>query len=351
MFSSFRGCRMERDKIQKIVDGMEKYNSFNSQISPYIAIYGEDKKSKKKIAKPLRFSSSKSKDEFTKVLNSFSERMKKYIYNGMTFKDLKNDNDSNNFIYKVIDEHDLEIINELTKTLDTKTKLTEFLHSNKFENVFFLAEIYLDESAKKKILLLRSVSSNYAGKNNKFISKFTTELFTDTVDINFVNIKKEIILDTNFEIAAFINTSDDGNLIDSFLFIQNRLKFENLFKYHERYEIAYSSLTEKIDFIKWNLVEPSLSLKRLSYNITNFDDLEESIKNLRINLKSQEINDVKRAFSSKKIKYEIDERGNLNIMPENKRQLRSLLKIIKDELAKTCLLGRSILGSNFEELE
>lgn len=351
MFSSFRGYRMGKEKILKIVDGIEKYNSFKNQISPYIAIYGEDKKSKKKSTKPLSFSSSKSKDEFTKVLNSFSERMKKNSYNDIILKDLKTDNDGNDFIYKEIDEYDQEIINEFTKTLDTKTKLTEFLDSTKFENVFFLAEIYLDESAKKKILLLRSVSSNYAGKNNKFISKFTTEIFTDTVNINFVNIKKEIILDTNFEIAALINTSDDGKLIDSFLFIQNRLKFENLFKYHERYETSYSILTEKIDFIKWNLVEPSLSLKRLSYSIADFDDLEESIKSLRINLKSHEMNDVKRAFSSKKINYEIDEKGNLNIMPENKSQLRSLLKIIKDELAKTCLLGRSILGSNFEELE
>ena len=114
--------------------------------------------------------------------------------------------------------------------------------------------------------------------------------------------------------------------------------------------VTASSL-EKMDFIEWSSVESSLSLKRLCYNIANFDSLETCIENLRINLTAHENNDIKRAFSSKKIKYEIDEKGNLKIIPENKQQLKSLLKIIKDNLAKTCLLGRNVLGANFEELE
>ena len=339
---------MERHKIQKIVDEIDKYNIRRNRIPPYVAIYGEDAKNpKRKITKYLNFSSNKSNEEFIKVLNSFSENIKKYIHGDVTLINLENDNDGNNFIYKKIDEQDMEKIGEFTKSSDTKVKLTDFLDYNKFVNVFFIVEINLDESVKKKILLFKSISSNYKAKQNKYSSK----LFKDSVEINFINVKNDLILDANFEITAFIDTSNDDNLINSFFFIQNRTKFENLYKYHERYENAYSALTEKMDFIEWSLVESSIPLKRLCYNIANFDSLETCIENLIINLTAHENNDIKRAFSSKKIKYEIDEKGNLKIIPENKQQLKSLLKIIKDNLAKTCLLGRNVLGANFEEIE
>jgi NADH:ubiquinone oxidoreductase subunit F (NADH-binding) len=62
-----------------------------------------------------------------------------------------------------------------------------------------------------------------------------------------------------------------------------------------------------------------------------------------------EDNGIKQAFTSKSIKYE-SKKGNIYILPQNTKELKSLLKIIKDGVAKTYLLGRNVLGSDFEEL-
>ena len=46
----------------------------------------------------------------------------------------------------------------------------------------------------------------------------------------------------------------------------------------------------------------------------------------------------------------IPKNGNIEIDPQGPQQLRALLKIIKDGTAKTCLLDREGISSDFEEL-
>ena len=58
---------------------------------------------------------------------------------------------------------------------------------------------------------------------------------------------------------------------------------------------------------------------------------------------------TKRAFDSKNINYEISD-GNVLIKPDGLQQIKSLLRIIKDGVVKTGLLGREGITGDFEEI-
>jgi hypothetical protein len=63
-----------------------------------------------------------------------------------------------------------------------------------------------------------------------------------------------------------------------------------------------------------------------------------------------EDNGIKQAFSAKNINYIVNKNGSLQIIPQSTKELRAILKIIKDGVAKTYLLERNVLGADFEEL-
>ncbi len=152
-----------------------------------------------------------------------------------------------------------------------------------------------------------------------------------------------MLLDENFEIAAFIDNSQ------SFFFITNRKKFEDLYEYHAKYESAYDVLKKGLDFIDWSNAAATIPVLRSCYSIANFVRLEECISKLKTELASTDNNVIKKALKAKGIRY-INKNGNIKIVPQNTSQLKALLKIITDGAAKTCLLNRDVIGTDFEEL-
>jgi hypothetical protein len=336
---------VERTKIEKIADGLYNYIISPSRVEPFILIVGEEVKSRRRKSVDFTIGNKTNLDEFTKILNGYLVNIKKYIKGSISIKELENDNDDSGFFYKEIDEFDLKALEQFTSIslIDNSINLVNFLIPNKYKHVFLLVELNLDETGSKRIILFKGVSQTYYTAKNKFtVSPFNDE---HLLEVKYIDNKKSFIFDDNFEIAAFL---DDTN--GSFLFVQNRRKFEDLFGYHEKYESAYSMLSSKLDFIDWNKAEPTLNIKRYCYSIVNYDRFEECIDNLINDLLSTENNEIKMAFNLKKIRYDVKPDGKVHIAPENSKQLNSLLHIMNDGVAKTCLLGRNVLGTKFEEL-
>ncbi|HJH29848.1 MAG TPA: hypothetical protein C5S51_09195 [Methanosarcinaceae archaeon] len=340
---------MGKEKIERIVQELDAY-VISPAIQPYLSIYGEDiKNPDEKCSVSLSISSDDDFDEIIKIINDFSTNIKKFVHGEITVKDLSEGDGDSRFIYKMMDAYDLQKTDDITHSNCAKYNVIDFLKFNKFKNVFLLIELNLNEDPEKKIILLKSITPNYIGKKNKF---FLSKSFNNTQKIKFIDNKKDIILNSNFEIAIFISKSKTGELLeDSFIFIQKREKFEDLYGYHHQYDKAYSIISKTVNFIDWSKAEATLPLKRKCYSIANFERLEESINCLKNDLTSSTDNDIKKAFSSMGINYEIDKKGKLSILPDGTKELRALLKIIMDEVAKTSLLGRNVLGSNFEEIK
>ena len=339
---------MEREKIQTIVKELDSYIISGNALQPYLGIYGEDTTgSGRDCCRGLSMNSDGDVKEIVKVLSNFTQNIKKYVHREINVADLNKDDKDYSFLYKQMVDSDLEKTEELISHFCKDVKITDFLKNNKFKNVFLFIEIILNQSPEKKIILFKSVGQNYQGKKTNWV---LSKLFSDNQKIKFVDNQRDLILDSNFEITAFISKSEKGELLDeSFFFIENRKKFENLYGYLQKYEHAYATVTKNMDFIDWTKANPSLALKRKCYSIANYDDLSECIQHLKHDLTSTEDNLMKQALKKKGIKYE-DDNGNIKILPENTRELSALLKIITDGLATTYLLGKSVLGSDFEIL-
>lgn len=331
---------MPKENIRKIVDELDNYIISDRRIEPLVFLYGMQK-SEDNICKikNLSISSSKSQGELIKVIQSYRTNVTKYIDGEFDFKSLENAEDDSGLFYKAMDEDDLYNTMQLLNTINEADDFTDFLKPSKFKNPFFIVEIDLDESGNKKIILFKSVGQTFYGKKNRF----SISLFSERQQIKFIDNKKDLLLDENFELAAFIDNSQ------SFFFIVNRKKFEDLYEYHEIYENAYDALTENLDFIDWSNATPTTSVIRNCYTIANFVRLEECVIKLKTELSSSNDNTVKRALKSKRIEYIIED-GKLEILPQNTSQLKALLNIVKDQVAKTCLLDRDVIGSDFEEL-
>lgn len=237
-----------------------------------------------------------------------------------------------------MDEEDLNITNKIIST-NVTAKFSEFLKPDKYKNNFFCVELNLDDTGDKKIILLKSISRSHYVKD-----KISIKLYSSVQKVSFID-KKDLIIDENFEITAFVSDTEKP-----FFFIQNRKKFEDLFGYHEKYEKAYHTISKKLDFVNWDKAKASLPVKRNCYTISQFDKLDECISQLKEKLIDPEDNGIKQAFASKNIHYVVNKNKSLQILPQNTNELRAILKIIKDGVAKTYLLGRNVLGSDFEEL-
>ena len=171
------------------------------------------------------------------------------------------------------------------------------------------------------------------------------------MDIN----KKNLIFDEYFDVVALVDkksqTEEGWNNEDSnsFFFILNRKRFEDLYDYLEKYNQAYDNLVANVGIIDWNHISPTLPIKRKCYSLNNFGPLTECIEKIEESLRSEEANEIKNALDIKGINYEIDGE-DVKIIPSSSQNLKSLLKIMSDGLAKTCLLNRSVLGSDFEDI-
>ncbi|MDA0525154.1 hypothetical protein [Methanococcoides alaskense] len=336
---------MERAKIELIYDELKNYIISSSRIPPYVTIVGEEIKSGNKKTSAFTIASENDFDEFIKILNGFSLNINGYIQGSLNIAELKGDDKDSGFFYKKVDEFDLETLIQLTNSslIDPDIKVVDFLKPSRFKHVFLVIELNLDEASSKKLVLFKGISQNYYTAKNKFTLSPYNE--NHSLKVKYLDNKKDIIFDDNFEIAAYL---DDMNA--SFIFVQNRRKFEDLFGYHEKYEDAYSMLSSKLDFIEWGKTEPTLYIKRYCYSISNYERVEECIEFMLQDLRSKEDNEIKMAFTSKKIEYNVKTDGQVHIIPENPTQLKALLYIINDGVAKTCLLGRNVMGTKFEEL-
>ncbi len=417
---------MSREDIGRLEKELYHYISSSGMIEPLVTIYGKEKKGGVWKTKNLSISSEESQLELIKILKSYRQIVFDYMEGGSNIKDLNNSDDDNGWFCKIMDETDLKRTNRISDAVETKD-ITDFLKPNKFENVFFIIEINLNESGREKIILLKSISQTYYVKKNQYYVNF----WDGRQGIKFLNNKEHLLLDDNFDITAFVDNSylfswnkihgnDNSRLIEflkqyfgldwietakiekidsdntikvyteknfvsislnakktkvslkiddgrtdefnariengelniyphSFFFITNSKKFEDLYEYHEKYKNAYDALKKGMDFIDWSNAKATAAVQRNCYNIFNFVRLEECVSKLKTELTSADDNPIKTALKAKKIAYKV-ENGNIKISPEGPQQLRALLKIIKDGVAKTCLLDRNVIGSDFEEL-
>lgn len=329
---------MSREDIGKLEKELYHYIISSGRIEPFVFLYGKEKHEGgiSKI-KNLSISSEDNQLELIKILESYRELINNYMNGEFDFKNLNNGGDGVLF-YKIMSKDDLNKTKLISATGVETKNITDFLNSTKFKNVFFIIELNLNESGDKKIILLKSVSQNFYVKKNRF----TISFYDKRQGIKFLNNKEHLLLDENFEIAAFIDNSQ------SFFFITDRKKFEDLYEYHAKYESAYDALKKGLDFIDWSNADATIPVLRSCYSIANFGRLDECISKLKTELASVDNNIIKKALKAKGIEY-INKNGTIKIVPQNTSQLKALLKIITDGAAKTHLLNREVIG-DFEEL-
>lgn len=331
---------MSIENIEKLEKELNKYILSSDVLEPFVFLYGKEKKEVGvcKI-KNLSISSEVSRLELIKILNSYQEKVSNYLKSGFDIKDLNNGDDTH-LLYKGMDEADLNKTKQISAVTIEINQVIDFLKTNKFKNVFFIVEINLNASGDKKIILFKSVSQNYYVKKTR---NFIVSLYDERQRIKFIKNKDNLILDENFEIAAYIDKSH------SFFLITDRKKFEDLYEYHEKYMNAYDVLIKSLNFIEWGNAKATAAVQRSCYGIANFVRLDECVSKLKTELTSTNDNTIKKAIKAKQIKYDV-KNGKLKIIPKNSSQLKALLKIITDGVAKTCLLDRDVIGSDFEEL-
>ncbi|KPQ43985.1 MAG: hypothetical protein MPEBLZ_01453 [Candidatus Methanoperedens nitroreducens] len=406
---------------------MYHYIISSGMIEPLVTLYGKEKKGGIWKTKNLSISSEESRLELIKILKSYRQIVFDYMEGVVNIKDFNDtDNDNGGWFCKIMNETDLKRTDRLSDAVETKDIL-DFLNTNKFENVFFIIEINLNQSGDQKIILLKSISQTYYVKKNRYSINF----WDNKQRIKFLNNKEYLLLDDNFDITAFVDNSclfswnkiygnDNSRLIEflkqyfgldwigtakiekidsdktikvytennfltislndkktkvslkiddgrtnefnarteygdlkiyphSFFFITNSKKFEDLYEYLDSYKNAYNDLKKDMDFIDWSNAKATAAVQRNCYSIVNFLRLKECVSKLKTELTSANDNPIKRALKTKKIAYNV-ENGKIKINPEGPLQLKYLLKIIKDGTAKTCLLDREGISSDFEEL-
>lgn len=357
--------------IFEITEKLKIYIQSENQNEPFMYIYGEKgktktingNKEKTKTSEIRQLSISSNNDilELKELLNSLYLRLHNYIEigeNNITIDDkIKNFDESDDLkgiFFKYMNKTDLEQTQSLSLCVDNKIDFIEFTKT-KYDNTYLITEINLNANGEKKLILFKSIKKQYSVKSDKFKNFFIVSLFDPdkTHKIKFIDPHNQLIMDDNFEIIAFIDESVSEDSISethtgkSFFIIQNRIKFEDFYNYHENYEKAFTFLSSRFDFINWNVVGNNINMKRTCYAIYNFPYLENSISQLKSDLMSDNENNVKKAFFKKSINYEIDG-ANLKVNPKNVNAFRALFKIMADVLSETCLLKRSMLGE--EEL-
>jgi len=333
---------MSKEKVGTIGSELEGYINSQERVEPLPYLYGELTLDSDllKMVKDLSISSRNGLEELNKIISRFAQKVENYVEGEQEFKDIENDNGNNGVFFKIANNEDLTKLNNLSVNDGENVDYYDYL-KGKYKNNFFVVEINLDDSGNKKIILFRALTPTFYAKKSKFI----ISPFSSRRKIDFVDNKKTLILDENFDIAAFINSQGE-----SFFFITNRKRFEDLFDYREKYDDAYTTLTTNLNFVQWSEEEPSLHTKRTCYSIANFSRLDECVTLVKERLSSNEDNSTKKALKSKGINFSVDN-GELMVFPQGTRETLALLKIMKDGVAKTDLLRRNVLGGDFEELE
>ncbi len=191
---------MSRGDIGKLEKELYHYIISSGMNEPLVTLYGKEKKGGIWKTKNLSISSKDSQLELIKILKSYREIVSDYMEGGFNIKDLNNDDGG--WFYKIMDETDLNRTNRISDAVETKD-IIDFLNTNKFENVFFIIKINLNESGDKKIILLKSVSQTYYVKKNRY----TVNIWDDRQRIKFLNNKEYLLLDENFDITAFVDNS------------------------------------------------------------------------------------------------------------------------------------------------
>ena len=100
---------MTREKIKKITEEFDNYFTAIEKSEPLVYLYGEEKDDEDyvKKVKPLSITSQNSVQDLLKVMQSYSERVKKYIDGELDLKDLEKDDDNSGLFFKPMDAEDL----------------------------------------------------------------------------------------------------------------------------------------------------------------------------------------------------------------------------------------------------
>ena len=165
---------MSREDIGKLEKELQRYIISSDIIEPLVTIYGKEKKGGIWKTKDLSISSEESQFELIKILKSYRQIVFDYMESGVNIKELNNSDDDNGWFCKIMDETDLNKTNHIADAVETDD-IIDFLNTNKFEKVFFIIEINLNESGDKKIILLKSVSQTYYVKKNHFTFNFRAD--------------------------------------------------------------------------------------------------------------------------------------------------------------------------------
>lgn len=337
---------MSREKIQQICENLDRYHNpsnTGSRVEPLLFLHGKERTEGEELRiRDITLTNDSDLTEVLNIISKFSNALRGFVDNEHHEFDnfLDSDRLSGTF-YHPMTSDEMTYLLSFDTSIDTNVEFGDFL-KNKLKNKFWILNINLNESGTERILLMKSIKNQYYVKK-----KFIFNPFNRRKKVRVIDNKKDFILDENFEICAYI---DESNIENSFFFITDKKKFEDLFGYHRRYEEAYNDISSRLNFIDWSNTESTLAIQRKCYRLNNFSQLNECISKIQADLQAEGENASKRAFRAKRIVFS-QEGDNIRITPSDTRRLRSLLKILTDGIAKTHLLGREGIAGDFEAFQ
>ncbi len=334
---------MTKEKIVNICNSLDGYLS-SKHIPPGILLIGKKKKESEKSDLDFKVSSvSFTKDDAQKlnqILNEFSKTVRGFIEGEYDFHEF-NGAQNSSLLYKPMKKAEAEYLNSGILKVDNSADISDYLKTRL--RSYLVIYLTLNAEGTKKLLLFKKITSSYYNVKQSFVFN----PFESNKHITLLDSKKDILLDRNFEVTAFIDeTSKDG----SFFFITDRDEFEDLFNYHQRYEEAYEALSKTCPFIDWSMCKKTTPLLRKCFCLASHPRVGECIDRFKGELANKTENPITYALKTKEIKYGFTKDGELHINPTSTTQLKTLLKIIDDGVIKTYLLGREGITEEFEEL-
>lgn len=205
---------------------------------------------------------------------------------------------------------------------------------------FFCIEIPL--SRTESIHLFQKVTTGYDTTN-----KIHIPLFERRNRIHISDHTTGFTIQEKFDFATFFERTNVNNC---YTIVKRRKPFEQLFGYIERYQEAFESVS-KFPYINFTLLgNGSEDLWRKCHSLLHFPDLNHCIAEFTKELRSGEQTLSKRALDSKQISYIINREGIPVVTPQNLRQSKHVIRILKDGIAETHYCKNYIIAKSYARI-
>ena len=329
---------MPNQILPKVLSELGTYLGDPNAVDPLIYAYGINKNSNSPQRKDIVIPET---EELKKLLQSYKDLLQRQISGDASFENFETLEDYNSPCVKFVTEEDKAKTIAFREAPNERVVIEDFIR-RKYEHPILIVELELGGG---RLFLFKSIPQTYFLRPKLSVS-FKNYREDHPQKAKYIDNKEQIILDERFEMAVLLFEDNEESDV---AFIWRKIRFEELYQYHEVYDQSYQQIKTTIPEVEWATIEVSDQIKRQCFHLEHFGELRDCITEIKRELLSPEENQIKKSFEKREISFEeID--GNFKINPTGKAQLKFVLKALRDQVAETCILKKGVLVSQSEEI-